>query len=107
MQLFSSDITTQMATKNQSVTCSRLFCTRLDHRFSGQLQQIQETRPSSEVTTYQPCMCIQRSATTSSSDRGLPRHGELYVETLAWIDIRQHGGVGTVHTPQFEQRCLL
>jgi len=107
MQLCSSDITTQMATNNQSVTSSHLFCTRLDHGFSGQLQQMQEMRPSSEVTTYQSCMCIQRSATTSSSDRGLPRHGGLYVETLVWIDIHQHDGVGTVHTPPFEQRCLL
>ena len=91
MQLIiSSDITTQMATKNQSVTCFRLFCTRFDHGFSGQLQQMQETRPSSEVTTYQPCMCVQCSATTSSSDSGLPRYGELYEETLVWIDIRQH-----------------
>ena len=104
MQLCSRDITTQMATNNQSVTCSHLFCTRLDHGFSGQLQQMQEMRPSSEVTTYQPCICIQRSATTSSSDRGLPRHGGLFV---VWIDIRQHDGVGTVRTPQFEQRCLL
>jgi len=68
---------------------------------------MQEMRSSSEVTTYQPCMCIQRSATTSSFDRGLPRHGELYVETLLWIDIHQHDGVGTVRTPQVEQRCLL
>jgi len=34
MQLFSSDITTQMATKNQSVTCSGLFWGRLDNGFS-------------------------------------------------------------------------
>jgi len=103
LKLFSSDITTQMATKNQF---GYLLCTRLDHGFSWQLQQMQETRPSSEVTTYQPCMRIQCSATTTSYDSGLPGHGELYVETI-WIDIRQHDGVGTVCTPQFEQRCLL